>query len=68
MVSKIKEELLSKTVYLTSHEKECLIKALQNAEAAHFGQRRATGEPYIIHPIAVCGILAHYNADITTLI
>lgn len=68
MVSKIKEELLSKTAYLTSHEKECLIKALQYAEAAHFGQKRATGEPYIIHPITVCGILAHYNADITTLI
>jgi len=37
------------------------------AEAAHRGQRRKTGEPYITHPIAVAEILARYGMEAPVL-
>ncbi|OJH19946.1 hypothetical protein BLX88_05290 [Bacillus obstructivus] len=55
-------------LYLQEDEIESLERALLFAKYAHKGQKRATGEPYIIHPIAVCEILMNYQADHTTLI
>ena len=55
-------------LYLQEDEIESLERALLFAKDAHKGQKRATGEPYIIHPIAVCEILMNYQADHTTLI
>ena len=37
------------------------------AETAHSGQARATGEPYIIHPLAVARILVDLGMDDDTL-
>ena len=37
------------------------------AEQAHSGQMRATGDPYITHPLAVTSILAHLRMDDATL-
>ena len=37
------------------------------AKASHKGQTRATGDPYIVHPIAVTEILAAYGMDEATL-
>ena len=36
--------------------------------AAHAGQTRKSGEPYITHPIAVAKVLADQGLDIETLI
>jgi GTP diphosphokinase / guanosine-3',5'-bis(diphosphate) 3'-diphosphatase len=41
--------------------------AYQTAEAAHAGQRRLSGEPFIEHPLAVAQILADLRLDTTTL-
>ncbi|WP_007520025.1 RelA/SpoT family protein [Pseudofrankia saprophytica] len=41
--------------------------AFQVADAAHAGQVRASGHPYITHPIAVASILADLGMDVPTL-
>lgn len=38
-------------------------KAYEVAKAAHEGQKRRSGEPFIIHPVAVAQILADMNMD-----
>jgi len=45
-----------------------IMKAYEFAEAAHAGQKRESGEPYIIHPINVCINLAKFHADGATLV
>ncbi len=47
---------------------EKLAKAYELAEKAHDGQLRNTGEPYIIHPLAVAHILADLELDCDSLI
>ena len=42
----------------TPQEMELIRKAFNYAREAHREQRRRTGEPYIIHPIAVALIIA----------
>jgi GTP pyrophosphokinase len=42
-------------------------RAYKLAEAAHIGQKRSSGEPYITHPLAVAGILAQTNLDAPTV-
>jgi GTP diphosphokinase / guanosine-3',5'-bis(diphosphate) 3'-diphosphatase len=47
---------------------EPLKKAYTFAEQAHEGQTRATGEPYITHPLQVAIILAEMRLDMETLV
>ena len=42
-------------------------KALDYATKAHISQVRQSGEPYIIHPIQVAGILADLHLDVVTV-
>ncbi len=42
-------------------------KALEFAQAAHAGQKRASGEDYIIHPIRVAEILTQMSLDSKTI-
>jgi len=42
-------------------------RAFRLAEAAHIDQKRSTGEPYILHPLAVAGILAQTKLDPPTI-
>ncbi|WP_407699425.1 RelA/SpoT family protein, partial [Streptomyces alkaliphilus] len=46
---------------------EVLGEAYRLAEAAHRGQFRKSGDPYITHPVAVTLILAELGASTTTL-
>ncbi len=40
-----------------------IVKAYNLANSAHKNQKRRSGEPYIIHPVAVAQILADMNMD-----
>lgn len=47
----------------SDNDKEMLRKAFELAYNAHDGQKRRSGEPYIIHPLAVAKILAEMGMD-----
>jgi guanosine-3',5'-bis(diphosphate) 3'-pyrophosphohydrolase len=60
-----KEKYLS---YLDPVSESILYKAFKFAHNLHAGQRRKSGEPYIIHPLAVAEILADFKIDETSLV
>ncbi len=49
-------------------ESERILKAVELAKKAHEGQFRKTGEPYIVHPMAVKKILEEWGMDEDTII
>ncbi len=49
--------------YLSYNQIQQVRRAYFYAEQAHDGQRRRSGEPYIIHPLAVANILADMHLD-----
>ena len=52
------DELLQTCVFCkTDADKELITKAFHFASEAHQGMRRKSGEPYIVHPIAVAKIV-----------
>ncbi|MEZ8105194.1 bifunctional GTP diphosphokinase/guanosine-3',5'-bis pyrophosphate 3'-pyrophosphohydrolase [Vibrio clamense] len=53
--------------YLTEPQVEALRQSYVVARDAHEGQTRSSGEPYIIHPVAVSRILAEMRLDIESL-
>ena len=53
--------------YDPSYDTELLDKAYKKAEELHQGQKRKSGEPYIIHPMAVGKILADLGMDDHTI-
>ncbi len=63
-VDRLYEELRSKLASFHSEKELCVIdKAFVTAKMHHGEQRRRSGEPYIIHPIAVADILADLGMD-----
>lgn len=57
-------EILDKTaVYLTEAEQALITKAYVFSAAAHAGQVRLSGEPYLSHPLEAAGILADMRLD-----
>ena len=44
-----------------------IIRAARAAAEAHAGQMRQSGEPYIVHPVAVAGIVADLGLDEVTV-
>ncbi|MFY9663834.1 MAG: bifunctional (p)ppGpp synthetase/guanosine-3',5'-bis(diphosphate) 3'-pyrophosphohydrolase [Candidatus Cybelea sp.] len=53
--------------YEPSADAEWLMRVYELADAAHQGQRRASGEGYIEHPLAVAEILAELEVDHQTI-
>lgn len=53
--------------YMNEADLTLVKKALDYATEAHFYQKRQSGEPYIIHPIQVAGILAGLHLDASTV-
>ena len=54
--------------YLKPEDIEHIWTAYRFSAAAHEGQNRMSGEPYITHPVAVAGILANLHLDVPTII
>ena len=61
------EDLLSKINDYSNAEKNMILRAYAFANHAHQGVKRKSGEPYIIHPVAVACILAEMDADCDTI-
>lgn len=55
------------STYIKPDDVEVIRRAYRYALEAHQGQLRLSGEPYIIHPVAVAKILADLKLDATTL-
>ena len=53
--------------YLDPEDMEKMLRCAVYGAAAHEGQKRQSGEPYFIHPIAVCRILARQRFDLPVL-
>ena len=63
------DELFEKVcLYIKNEEERKMVtKAYLFAYEKHFGQKRHTGEDYIVHPLNVAYILTDLNADYQTL-
>ena len=63
------DELLEKVSSYIKNKTELktITKAYMFAFEHHFGQKRHTGEDYIVHPLNVAYILAEINADYQTI-
>ncbi len=57
------ESLVEKLDYLPLKQREVIRRAYHFAEEAHEGQYRRSGDPYIVHPLAVGKILADMHMD-----
>ncbi|WZZ11811.1 putative GTP diphosphokinase RSH1, chloroplastic isoform X1 [Brassica napus] len=57
------EDLFPAISYLSCKELEFVQKGLKLAFEAHDGQKRRSGEPFIIHPVAVARILGELELD-----
>ncbi|MEJ8545689.1 RelA/SpoT family protein [Brevibacillus borstelensis] len=67
MSTGINEVLTKAGSYLSKADLDLITRAYQLAEKAHEGQVRKSGVPYIMHPIAVAGILAELHMDAVTI-
>lgn len=59
--------LTRKLAYLDAADIKRVREAYRFADEAHLGQFRASGEPYITHPIAVAGLCADWKLDATAI-
>lgn len=68
LVSQAKQQLkVIIDAYLPADDVKKVLVACDYADVAHDGITRKSGEPYILHPIAVSCILAHMRLDYETL-
>ncbi len=56
------------SAYLKPEDVEYVREALEFSQAAHQGQKRQSGDPYVTHPIAVARILTTLRLDVQAII
>ncbi|MBT9455532.1 MAG: bifunctional (p)ppGpp synthetase/guanosine-3',5'-bis(diphosphate) 3'-pyrophosphohydrolase [Burkholderiaceae bacterium] len=61
------DALTYKLSYLSKADIKRVREAYKFADEAHLGQFRASGLPYITHPIAVAGICAEWRLDVQAI-
>ena len=59
--------LTERLSYLPKADQKKVLEAFRFADEAHLGQFRASGEPYITHPIAVAGLCADWKLDVQAI-
>jgi len=64
----VKELLAKVSSYLPPEQVERIREASEFGAAAHQGQTRVSGEPYITHPVAAAAILAELHLDADTIV
>ncbi len=62
-----KNQLFAALTHLKADDLALINRACDYANAAHMGQTRQSGEPYITHPIAVATELASWHLDATAI-
>ncbi|QHT62031.1 bifunctional (p)ppGpp synthetase/guanosine-3',5'-bis(diphosphate) 3'-pyrophosphohydrolase [Paenibacillus lycopersici] len=63
------EQLLDKaSTYMKEQDLKRITEAYEFADQAHHGQVRKSGEPYILHPVAVAEILVNMQMDVLSII
>jgi GTP pyrophosphokinase len=62
------DELTRLLSYLKPEDVSQVVAAYEFSRAAHTGQFRISGEPYISHPIEVASILAGWHLDVQALV
>jgi len=55
-------------LYLNDSDVELVKKAYVYSAKVHAGQKRSSGEPYLSHPLEVCGILSEMKLDLSSII
>ena len=53
--------------YQPGADLDVLARAYQFSAASHQGQQRASGEPFLSHPLAVANLLVDFKMDVTTV-
>ncbi len=66
-VTEISQLVELASAYLPKEQAKDLERVYEFSKAAHEGQFRRSGEPYISHPLGVTGILAHLQLDFASL-
>ncbi len=51
----------------TSEDNDLICRAFEFAHTLHEGQKRKSGEPYIVHPVTVAGMLRDLGGDSATI-
>ncbi len=64
----LRELLAAVSVYLPPDQVQRVREAAEFGAAAHQGQKRLSGEPYIAHPVAAAEILAELHLDADTIV
>jgi GTP pyrophosphokinase len=53
--------------YQPGADLDLVTRAYRFSEASHRGQQRASGEPYLSHPLEVANLLVNFKMDVTTV-
>ena len=53
------DDLLAHTRIKNDEDRDMIVRAFELANEAHKEMKRKSGEPYILHPLAVARIVAH---------
>jgi guanosine-3',5'-bis(diphosphate) 3'-pyrophosphohydrolase len=54
--------------YFPAADGELIRRAYDFSAKVHQGQKRLSGEPYLIHPMAVAGIIAELRLDVPSVV